>query len=352
MKRHFSIVLFSFVMGSILLAACSGGFAATSWPGVTLQGDVVYVAYGGSVFAVGLKDGSLIWQFPEKPDAQKGFYAAPAVLDGQVIVGDYVNVLHSLDANTGAEQWTFTQAKGRWVGSALVVGERIFAPSSDHNLYVLNQQGKLIWAFKARQALWAQPVVKDNVVYLPSMDHSLYALSVEDGRQLWATDVGGAIVYSPALDGDNKVYVGTLANELVALDAQSGKILWRFAAKNSIWGSPTVDDGSVYIGDLSGTIFSISASDGSSQWQVDAGGPVTAAGAVTPQGLVFGTENGNILMLSRNGQKVWTQTVEGKIYSSPAVADDRMVFGVMAGEKLLVAFDFSGNPLWSFAVPK
>jgi hypothetical protein len=57
-------------------------------------------------------------------------------------------------------------------------------------------------------------------------------------------------------------------------------------------------------------------------------------------------------MVSPGGEKIWTHTIIGKVYSSTVVAEERLIFGVLEGEKLLVAVDYKWNDLWSFAHPK
>ncbi len=116
MKNSRLILLFStlFIL-TILLSACAGGAGtATSWPGFTVDpnGQVAYLADAQYIYAVDLSNGIEKWRFPTKGDPKVTFYAAPTLTsDGQLIVGDYNKVLHSLDPATGLEtqgkQWPF-----------------------------------------------------------------------------------------------------------------------------------------------------------------------------------------------------------------------------------------------------
>lgn len=144
-KTRIPLVVFFVVIGSLFLSACGATAPASSWPGVTVNQDVAYVAYNSFVHAVRLSDGTEIWRYPQKADAKKAFYAAPAVLNGQVVDGDYANVVISMNAADGTEKWTFAEAKDRYVGAGLVIGDVMIFPNVDHNVYALNQNGARQW---------------------------------------------------------------------------------------------------------------------------------------------------------------------------------------------------------------
>lgn len=325
---------------------------ASSWPSVTVEQETVYLAHATDIVALRLSDGVQVWRFPEKADNSKLFYAAPALAGDQVLVGDYSNVLHSLNAENGLERWTFNEAKGRYVAPPLVVDDRILAPSADHNLYALDLQGNLRWKFQARHALWAQPASDGERVYQPSMDHFLYALQLSTGNLLWSLDLGGAMVYQPALDENGILYVGTLTNEMVAVDGQNGNELWRYATAGGVWSKPVVHEGVLYFGDQSGAFYALDAANGSLKWKLESEGSIIASPVLLPDGLVYVVDNGEVYHIGFNGQQIWPRTISGKLYGSPVVAGERIVVPVLQGEKLLMAFDLEGNQTWSYAPSK
>lgn len=350
-KRILSIT-FVLMAASLLLSACSGGLAASSWPGVTVAGDVAYVAYGSEIGAVNLSTGNLTWRYPEKVDARTTYYAAPQLDGTQLLVGDYANKLHSLDANTGTAQWAFEGATGRYIAPVKILPDAILAANADHHLYVLDRQGQLRWKFETQQGVWAQPVTDENFIYLAGMDRQLYALPMAGGEPRWTKDLGGSVVYGLALDADGVLYVSTMAKEVIALRAENGQELWRFAAQGVIWARPVVKDGKVFVGDLTGKFYGIDAKNGQAVWSVDTGAPVIAAAGQTPENLVVVNEKGDVIFLTLDGSIVWTRTVNGKLYSSPAVGEKHIVVAALEGENLLVAFDFQGNQTWQFQFPK
>jgi outer membrane protein assembly factor BamB len=352
MKPNRITIFLLFLVMSIMFSSCSGTMQATSWPGMTIQNDVVYVAYMNFVQAVNLSDGSMLWKYPEKADTQKVFYAAPAVADSVLVVGDYQNALFGLDPKTGAEKWKFAEGKNRFISSPFIEGDTILAPNADHFLYALDLNGNLKWKFETKAGIWAQPVTDGKVVYFPSMDHYLYAVNLTNGSKVWSVDMGGAIVSTPVMSKDGSIFVGTIADEFIAVDAASGKIQWRYATSGAVWSRAMLLDDQVIFGDLSGKVNAISAKTGQLTWSTDVGSPVIASGVVTPSGLNFVTEKGDMVLLNTNGDKQWTHSINGKLYTSPAISDDKLVIAITQGEKLLVALDFNGNEVWNYTATK
>ena len=346
----------------LLLSSCTGVSIATSWPGVVASQDTAYVAYTPGIFAIQLSNGSLAWRFPDKADNAKQFFAPPAIADTLVVAGDYANNLYGIDAKTGTQKWIYSDAKGRWIGGPLYVNNLILAPNGDNYLYALNLNGSLQWKFtKSTHALWSQPVTDGKTVYVTSTDHKVYALQLANGQEIWSTDVGGSILNSPALNQDNSVlYAGTLGGQLVALDTAAGKVLWRFSTLGEIWGSPVYDKDVIYIGNRSNTVYAIDAKTGKSIWKADVGSNVIGSGAIAQDGVIYvtegqtsGTANGQVYDLSfSNGQKLWSVTINGKLYTSPVIVGDKILIGVTSGDNLLTVLDSKGNKTWSFVVPK
>jgi len=144
------LLLISMVLLSVvLLGACTGGAVrGTTWAGLAADENVVYLADGATVYALNLKDGSEVWHYPAKANSKQVFYAPPVLTsDGLVIVGS-AGTDHSLiavnpadidpETNSPVAKWTFTEAGDHWVASPLIIGDKLFAPNSDGNLYILD----------------------------------------------------------------------------------------------------------------------------------------------------------------------------------------------------------------------
>jgi eukaryotic-like serine/threonine-protein kinase len=352
MKSNKLILVFTFVIGAMLLSACGGVMGASSWPGITATEDTVYVAYATDVLAINAGNGTQLWRYPEKADASRNFFAAPVINGEQLIVGDYANGLSAINLQNGTERWTYSEATGRFIGSPLVTDDLILAPSADHHLYALSQDGQERWIFKAKHGLWATPTVSGEIVYLSSMDHNLYALDLNTGRELWKVDAGGSIVHTPELSEDGRIFIGTLANEVLAIDV-NGRIQWRVPTENAVWTRPTQYNGTVYFGDLEGVVYAVNVENGSIVWRKNLGaGAIVGSGVVFEDQIIFVTENGRVEAFGPGGESRWNRSFNGKLYSSPVVTGNRLFIGVVQGDNLLVALDSNGSELWTFTPVK
>jgi hypothetical protein len=74
---------------------------------------------------------------------------------------------------------------------------------------------------------------------------------------------------------------------------------------------------------------------------------------VTTDSVIFTTEGGLVIAWPFSGEKeLWRQTINGKLYTTPAVAGQMLVVAVTQGDKLLQAFNLNGQLAWPFVAPK
>ena len=358
-KKSHLFLISTILFFSILLSACSGAATvASSWPGVTTDKDTAYVASQRHVYAVNLTNGQEKWRFPAKADNKINFFAAPTLTsDGQLLAGAFNNVLYSLNpASNGSQNWTFTGAKDRFIGSPLAAEKGIFAPNADGDLYAIDASGKLLWSFKTAGAQWSIPARDPacGCIYVPSMDHHVYSVNAQTGAQEWKTeDLGGSVVGTPAF-ADGVLYVGTFKSEMLAIDAKNGKVRWRVPTKGWVWAGPVVKDKTLYFGDLSGSFYALDTSNGSQVWTpLQPDGPITESPLVTDDTIYFSTETGTLYAVDFKGSEKWKQVIGGKLYTSPVLAGDTVLAAPVGAEALLYALDKnSGAQKWKYTPAK
>lgn len=294
----------------------------------------------------------MVWRYPADK-AGTGFFAAPKLTkDGQLIFGGFDKILYSLNAQTGAQNWSFTESADRYVAPVLVTDTAIYAPSTDHTLYALDLKGQKQWAFKTGNMLWAQPSTDGQTIYLPSMDHNLYALGL-DGKQKWAADLGGALLGTPVESPDNILYLGTLNNEMVAVNAADGKILWKFTTSGGIWDGPALHDNNLFFGDMKGTFYVLDRNSHTPVASFQPDGPIVDTPLVGKDRVMFGTEAGNLIAVDFNGKQLWSTNpgINGKLYSTPLLVGDRVYMAITQGDQLLVSVDQDGKAAGSPFIP-
>lgn len=352
------LIFLILILIALFLSSCGDAAtgAASSWAGLTVDAETAYLAFNQHVYAINLSNGLEKWRFPAEGKAQIAYYAPPALTpDGQLLVGDYVKSLHSLNPTNGQENWVFLEGTDRYIGGPLVINERIFAPNAGHHLYALDLRGNLIWTFTAKGPLWATPTSDSGCecIYVASMDHHLYAIDAQSGNQKWMTeDLGGSIVSTPVFSEDGILYIGTFASEYLAIDAQNGSIIWRKPAEGWIWGGLHLKDGILYFGDLKGNLYAADAKTGGVIWKTQLGSSITESPLVTDDLIYVATENGVLKALDLNGNEVWNKPFNGKLYTSPVKAGDLILVAPIGTDELLFALDSNGNQKWSFIPEK
>ena len=348
MKKNILPLLSTILLVGILLSACTTGATSSSWGGATLSDSAVYYAGGTKIFALRPDNGNVIWSYPEKPAAGQLFLAAPVITGDQVIVGDYANILTSLKPTDGSVNWTFTTAKGKYVGSPLITPDLIIAPNADNNLYALDLQGKLKWTFAATHSFWSQPITDGKNVFASSLDHFLYAVDLQTGKLVWKVDLGASLVSAPLFD-NGVLYQGTIVGNMNAVDAATGKVKWTQKVDAGIWSAPVLVDGKLYFGDQTSKVYILNSTDGSLGQSIDVGAGVIGNGVALKEGIAFGTEKGDLVLISLDGTKLWTHTIGGKLYSNLTANSSLILVVETQGDKPLVALDTNGTEQWYFA---
>lgn len=364
------------LLTAVILSGCAGGpVRGTTWAGLAASGNTAYLADGSFVYAVNLNDGRELWHYPAKANSKQFFYATPVITpDGLVIVGS-AGTDHSLiaidptdidsETQSPVEAWTFTGAKDHWVAAPLVVGDKLFAPNSDGNLYILdlsdNRSAKeAIQVIELGGRLWAQPTTDGERVYVTSLDHSVVALDVETYDILWHEDLTSAIPGSAVVGTDGMLYVGSLDSKLERFDPVTGNHDTLLATEGWLWGTPAIEGDTLYFADLTGELYSFNFKEGTHNWaSIRPDGAVTASPLVLQDFILFATETGKteedpgtLFAVSREGEIIWNEEVDGKIYTTPVVAGDVILVAPLGAEGYLYAFGLDGRQVsWSPFTP-
>lgn len=347
--RRFILILL-FALTAILLSSC-GTAPVNNWPGLAVDAERAYLASGSFVYAIDLQSHNQVWRYPPEADNGLHFYANPVITpDGQLLIGsagsDHIFV--SLDPATGAEKWAapFTRARGAWIAPPLMFNDRIYAPNSDGNLYVLNPGGSFVDSVALGGALWSAPVTDGSLVYVASLDHHMHIINPADLQNAKMTDLGGAIP-GGAIAGSDGLYVGTFASQLqlVSVDGEHKPLA---ESEGWIWGPPALDGETLYYADLNGNVYSLDLATVSQNWSgVKPDGPIAASPLVLGDQICVVTESGSLVILDRSGKFNIIQ-VGGKIYTAPVVSGDTILVAPFQAETALVAFDASGKQVWTF----
>ncbi len=370
------LVILILVISAWLLAACGSRLSNANWPGLSVDGNTVYVSFGNGVLAYDVVAQSQEWVFSPQP-GRLSIYAAPSVEDGRVVVGDYgvsqgflspgvVVSAYGLQGGAGDtpdELWTLNNiASDRIVAPPLQVGDRAYIGTADNQVVALDaNNGDELWRFEANHSIWGQPTYKDGTLFVASLDKHVYALDAESGAEIWSAELDGAVASKVVVD-TNLIYVTSFDRQLHALNKDSGNIEWSVPAEDWIWGAPVMGDNVVYFADSTGTIYAVDAVSGSVMWTNQVDGTVQTTPTFLDNVLYIASDKGvdaetptgllTAMSIEDGGTVLWQQELTLPIYTAPVVTGDDVVVAVQGTEDLLVAFDkLTGTKKWDVAPP-
>jgi outer membrane protein assembly factor BamB len=383
--RNLRWVLLALIL-TLTLTGCSGRrLGSTSWPGVVVNGNIAYIAYGQEFFAVDPDGQEEIWRLPAEDDLdpQVTYYAPLAVTDGLLVVGGYDSVLYGVDRETQAISWNFNRATGRYIGGPVVEGDRVYAATAGNELFALNlealselgavdkadenrrnrETAAVEWEFQAEQGFWSAPLLAGDALYIGSLDHYVYALASENGDLLWKTELPGAIAGTPLLSEDGSpLYVGNFDYHLYALDPATGDQLWQVEAANWVWGEPVQVGNLLYFGDLDGFLYAVQAKTGELVWSQQLADAIRSGPTYDPERNILyvtarkeislggGVTRGLVLALDLETNEIlWERPTTDAIYTSPVPLGDMLLVAPAQGDVLLHVLDVEkGAVEWDF----
>ena len=371
-KRPFrrSYILFFLILVPLLLGACAGTGQSTSWPGLTAEENMVYLAYGPGVLAFDTESQSQKWVYPAEANATLQFFAAPDVDNGRLVFGDYgaaggflnpsptISIYGVEDRDeTVTELWTRGDlASDRIAAQPLIEGDVVYVGTSDNLVLALDiNSGDELWRFETEHSVWAQPTLVDGTLFVSSLDRHIYAIDAQTGEQKWTELLTGALSGKPIVS-DGLVLLSNFDTQLHALDIETGEEQWVAESAEWVWSAPTVADGQVYFGDASGAVYAVSLATGEQIWQKQAPGAIQTSPVVS-NGLVYiasagpeETETGILQALSvEDGEIVWDATTTSTVFTTPVIVGDTLVVAVNSDSELLVGYGLeSGTRRWAF----
>jgi outer membrane protein assembly factor BamB len=291
----------------------------------------------GNIYAVDSETGRQIWKRATGGPAP----CTPAVANGIVYATSYDGKFYALDAKTGAIKWKFATE-----------GERRFEAKGIHGL-----QPKSQTIADQFDVFLSSPAVANGAVFFGSGDGNLYALDAVSGDLKWKFKTGDVVHASPAY-ANGVVFIGSWDSYFYAVDAATGKEKWRFhggedpLVHNQVGfqSSATVVDGVVYVGCRDSNLYALDAATGKEKWKFfNELSWVIVSPAVVDGKVIFATSDSSLFHVldAGTGKSLLKQQDKAFMFSSPVVAGDVVLIGVMNGT--LQARDLkTAEPLWDF----
>lgn len=369
MKPRTILLIAVIIIAAFVLGACATGPRVTSVPGLTASDTAAYVSFGQSVVKIDtvkeetVKD--VLWRYPEKGSTSVIFHATPLIDGEKIIIGDFANTLHGLNASDGTEAWRFVGAKGWYQSQVIKDGEVYYVANFDRNVYALNaSDNSLKWTYADKYGFLASPLVVGSKLIVSSQDHKVVALDKETGKELWTAQSKGSVVSAPYyIEATKDLIVGDIGNEIIWIDLETGKVTKTFndnGSMSAVWASPVKSGDQIAVTDDKGVIYLFNE-EGGLVSKVASAGQMMAGALPLENGFVTVTSEGTLRFV-KNGDSVasWTQPVKGagdakvQLNTTPVLSGKTIVVAGLANNTNLLVwgYDLMGNLLWSFPPEK
>ena len=323
------------------------------------NGNIYFGSGDGHVYAVKKDNGELVWKFK----TESSISSTPFLSGNLVLVFSSNNSLYAIDRSTGKQLWKYQMQPSipsywEWdyyTASPVVDAGRVYIGSGDSHLYVLSLEGKLLWKFKTNGRIRASALIKDGKVFQPSNDGIVYVLNASDGKLIWKFETDGAkydsrkfgwdrnSIYAAPVLQDSLMVVASRDGKTYAINTTTHKKKWDFTYGPTWAMSSTVENNVAYIGWSDNSLISaVDVITGKEKWKFQSGSLVYTKPFLTTNAVYAGSADENLYCLQKNsGEKRWSYKVGGSIYSNPVVdaktvyvgSDDGFFYAIDEGTK-------------------
>lgn len=182
--------------------------------------DKVFMLIGSRLYALAKHNGHVEWHRPldfnptAPPTANVGLVAIP---------GRYI--LNTVEAVDGTLAW-YIRLHGQMFGAAGAFGDFFYVGDDAGWVYGISaRMGEKMWQKQTRGAIKAAPFPMADVVYVGSDDYKIYALDPVTGVAKWEQATGSMVQTQPLGTAD-AAYVLSHNNGVMAYDAITGEQRW------------------------------------------------------------------------------------------------------------------------------
>jgi outer membrane protein assembly factor BamB len=278
-----------------------------------------------------------------------GLIEFPAVVsNGKAYIGNARGTVFAIDMSNGSLVWRRPTPHGEMASSPAVWGDRIVVHGMDGYVRVLGRSdGHVLARYYVGARIESSPIVRDGIDYLGSWDGVVEALDLRRGRVLWRFPSGCKITSSAAIAGST-LYIGDYCGRLLALNRATGRLRWDGAVNGRIYGTPTVAGRRVFVGSSDGGSMNAFTTSGHVLWRRYFGSYVYSSPAAWGGRVFFGTYGGFFYGLNAaTGATSWSVGAGGPI-SGAAVVVDGVAYAGSFAHRILGVDARSGRVLLDF----
>ncbi|HWD40508.1 MAG TPA: PQQ-binding-like beta-propeller repeat protein [Fimbriimonas sp.] len=232
------------------------GVASSGAP--LVNGDIIYEAAGGRIYAIDRLTGNKKWQYPPEDPIPGIFRFAPILAkDTLIAVGDN-KIIYAIDPTTGSGKWNYTLTAAP-IGQPVLAGDLIVQAQSDNKLMAVDlASGQAAWKNKDTGDVAPYNVFDgvagqiaasgQDVLYFTGQEE-LHCLDVITRTEnIWARPIRFTQLspYAVPLVYQSQIYV-TSGQYLIDVDPASGVVTWQTETGFNTAFSPAASSQGVFV---------------------------------------------------------------------------------------------------------
>ncbi len=289
--------------------------------------------------------------------------ASPVVNNGTLFAATITGRVFALDIFQGKIKW-HSNIGSPLVSSPLLYGDLLIGATFDswvneasflgkNVIFAINtKSGEMVWSFEIDGDIFSSPCLAGNMIIIGSLNKSLLALDT-NGNLRWVFETQGEVWSSASFNGDDQIFAGSDDGFLYCLNTD-GRLQWRTKLNGKIKSSsPCIAEYNipmVFIGTHNGAICCLNQRDGSMVWNKQLTKPVLSSPAVLKERVFFAASDNNVYCFDCDtGLKIWEFATDGKMWSSPAIAENDGALFCGSLDSHIYGLDIkTGNQTWKF----
>jgi outer membrane protein assembly factor BamB len=256
---------------------------------------------------------------------------------------------------------------GPAVSSPVIENGTLYISTITGRIFALNLfQKRIRWYSNIGSSLVSSPLIHNGILVAATYDswikdtpstgkNFIIGMNVDDGRQLWCSEISGDIFSSPCLIDDMLIVIGSTKNGIHAIDLKSGNVRWVFETDGEVWSSASFNGKEIFIGSDDGFLYCLDA-DGKLFWKTKLNGKIRSS---TPclsnnddvdQGssIFIGTSSGGMFCLDQStGTIKWSKHISKPVMASPATIKDKVFFAT-SDDRIYCFGAKDGSNIWDF----
>lgn len=289
------------------------------------NGVLCVAAMGGRVHGVEAATGKEVWRHDLIDSDGRFSYCAPAVHDGWFYAG-VMRRFAKLRPSDGHVEWEgpVGNADNDWISSygspAVGSGKVVMAGhfSRGDSLSVLREaDGSKVGGHRADGGMLGSASIANDRILFTSTKSILRCVALDDGRELWNTQLGGGgsdanwSATTPAVkvtgNGQGIVVAGSGDGRMSAVDLADGKVFWTHVSNAGVFkmspyrrddrpllSSPTIAGEQVFFGSADGNVYGVDLQTGKQVWSHAIGVPVMSTPLVSGNVLSIAAYDGRL----------------------------------------------------------